>query len=99
MSMPLYDYRCPACGVDFEEFIHSIAKLEETVMKCPSCGHPSRRCLSKGARFSFAPGSFFEPYIDTDITGEPIKINSQQQFFAECEKAGKGFRKVRDKLR
>lgn len=97
--MPLYDYRCPVCGTDFEEFIHSIGGLDQTEVRSPCCGHPSTRLLSKGARFTFAPGSFFEPYVDTDITGEPIKIESQQQFFAECEKAGKGFRKVRDKLR
>jgi putative FmdB family regulatory protein len=95
----MYDYRCPACGIDFEDFIHSIAKVEETVVFCPTCGTHSTRLASKGARFSFAPGSFFEPYIDTDITGSPIKITSQQQFFTECEKAGKGFRKIQDKLR
>lgn len=96
--MPLYDYRCPD-GHEFEDFIHSINKVEETVIFCPTCGKHSARLLSPGARYSFAPGSFFEPYVDTDITGDPILIKSQDHFFSECEKHGKSYRKVRDKLR
>lgn len=97
--MPMYDYRCPMCGEEFEEFIHSIAAVDKTVIISSCCGEESTRLMSKGCRHSFSPGSFFESYIDTDITGSPIQINSQQQFFAECEKAGKGFRKVADKFR
>jgi putative FmdB family regulatory protein len=96
--MPLYGFRCPACGSEFEDFIHSIAKVDETVTNCPVCLTPAVRLLS-APKHTFDPGSFFEPYVDTDITGSPIQINSRQQFFNECEKAGKGYRKIRDKLR
>jgi len=52
-------------------------------------------------KYSFGVGHFFEPYVDTDIhpNGEPIKLESQQQFFNACQKHGRGYRKVRDKLR
>ena len=96
--MPLYDYRCPECKRLFEVFIHSISQVNELVHACEVCGTQTTRLLSRG-KFKFAPGHFFEPYIDTDITGDPIKISSQDQFFRECEKAGKGYKKVPDRMR
>ncbi len=97
--MPLYDYRCGKCGAKFEVFVCSISKVDEMVHVCEVCGEQTKRLLSRGARFTFAPGHFFQPYIDTDISGEPIKIESQDQFFRECEKHGKSYKKVPDKLR
>lgn len=96
--MPLYDYRCQKCGAKFEVFIHSVSKADEIVHSCEVCGEQTVRLLSKG-KFRFAPGHFFQPYIDTDISGEPIKIETQDQFFRECEKHGRGYRKVPDKIR
>lgn len=96
--MPLYEYRCPECGRKFDVFIHSISKVESFVHACEVCGAQTKRLLSKG-KFTFAPGHFFQPYIDTDISGEPIKIESQDQFFRECEKHGKSYKKVPDKMR
>lgn len=97
-QVPLYDYRCPECGRKFEVFIHSISKVNELVHSCEICGCQTTRLLSQG-RFKFATGHFFEPYVDTDISGEPIEIHSQDQFFRECEKHGKGYKKVPDKMR
>ena len=100
--MPLYDYRCPVCGTVFEAFFHTIALADAAVVECPKCRVTSpKRLMSKGMRFSFGVGQFFEPYVDTDIhpDGKPIRIESQQAFFKECEKHGRGYRAVRDKLR
>lgn len=98
--MPLYDYRCPVHG-DHEEFFHTIADMEGTPVRCEVCGELCERLLSKGARFTFAAGEFFEPYVDEDIhpEGKPIPIKSREHFFSECRKHGREFRKVRDKLR
>jgi putative FmdB family regulatory protein len=98
--MPLYNYRCPECSKEKEEFIHSVHDRDALIM-CDDCGIECNRILSPGIKHTFAVGSFFEPYIDTDIRpdGKPIQINSQQQFFAECEKHGRGYRPIRDKLR
>lgn len=97
----LYDYQCPACGEKAEEFFHTYAQADEAEVVCPVCETPMGRLLSTGFRFQFAAGHFFEPYVDTNIhpEGEPIKIETQQQFFKECEKHGRGFRKIRDKMR
>ena len=31
--MPIYEYRCRACGGDFEKYVHTTA----TAVACPSC--------------------------------------------------------------
>jgi len=31
--MPIYEYRCPGCGNEFEKYVHSAA----TVVACPAC--------------------------------------------------------------
>lgn len=100
--MPLYNYRCHVCGNRFEEFFHSMNDPASECVECPACRVTgAKRLLSSGMRFTFKTGDFFEPYIDTDIhpDGQPIKVETQQQFFRECEKYGRGFKKVRDKLR
>jgi putative FmdB family regulatory protein len=34
MSMPIYEYRCPACGSDFEK----MQKFTDPTPSCPTCG-------------------------------------------------------------
>jgi len=101
LQVPQYEFRCPTCGHTFDKFYHNMKDAERTT-ECPKCKvSGAHRLLSSGFRFSFETGHFFEPYVDTDIhpNGDPIKIESQQQFFKECEKHGRGYRKIRDKLR
>ena len=33
--MPIYEYRCPQCGTEFEKLVDS-----RTVVACPSCDSP-----------------------------------------------------------
>ncbi len=43
--MPLYEYKCNACGNDFEELVFS----EPEKVKCPTCGSTdTRRLVSAG---------------------------------------------------
>jgi putative FmdB family regulatory protein len=73
--MPTYEYRCPACGTEFEKF----QKMsEEPVAECPSCGKNAERRLSGGAGLLFKGSGF---YI-TDYRGEGYKKA------AEAEKGG-----------
>lgn len=33
--MPIYEYRCPSCGADFEK----MQKISDGAPPCPTCGH------------------------------------------------------------
>jgi putative FmdB family regulatory protein len=46
--MPTYDYRCSACGKQFE-MIHSMQETGDR--DCPKCGAPSQRMISGGSGF------------------------------------------------
>ena len=34
--MPIYEYRCNDCGVDFEKLV--LRSADRTNLRCPSCG-------------------------------------------------------------
>lgn len=54
--MPTYEYRCPACGNDFELF----QKMsDEPVATCPKCGTQAPRRLSAGAGLVFKGSGFY----------------------------------------
>ena len=75
--MPTYEYRCPACGTDFEKF----QKMSDPpVAECPGCGAAAERRISGGSGLLFKGSGF---YI-TDYRGEGYKKA------AEAEKGGGG---------
>ena len=94
--MPMFDYRCDPCGVLLEEFV----KKHDDVVLCPECSIAMVKLLSP-FRFQFKVGDFFEPYIDTSIRkdGTPIPIRNKEEFFTQCRKNGRGYRKISDKMR
>jgi len=56
--MPTYDYRCDACGHQFEE-LQSFSAAPLT--KCPKCGQEQlRRLFGTGAAILFKGGGFYE---------------------------------------
>lgn len=64
--MPMYDYRCPSCGHQFEQLM----KMDSPPPACPRCGEGTERQLvvatygkqdlvnRKGPRFRF---NYMEP--------------------------------------
>jgi putative FmdB family regulatory protein len=54
--MPTYQYRCPACGHEFEKFEKMNAAGRA---KCPRCGKPAQRQISGGAGFLFKGSGFY----------------------------------------
>lgn len=65
--MPTYEYRCEACGHEFEEFQSITAK---PIKKCPKCGKPSvKRLISSGAGFIFHGSGFYQ----TDYRSEQYR--------------------------
>lgn len=92
----MFDYRCPKCNKVIERFVirHSDA------VECPECLATMNKLFSK-YKYKFGVGSFFEAYVDTDIhpEGEPIQIRTQEEFFSQCRKYGRGYRKIPDRMR
>src|SRR5438093_13733938 len=65
--MPTYEYKCSACGYEFERF-HSITA--EPIKRCPECGKAKvKRLLGTGAGLIFKGSGF---YI-TDYRSEGYK--------------------------
>ncbi len=56
--MPTYDYRCDACGHEFEEFQAMSAKV---LRRCPACRKQRlRRLFGTGAAIIFKGSGFYE---------------------------------------
>lgn len=49
--MPIYEYRCPACGDTFEQMRRMSQSTEPA--PCPKCQTASARAVSRLARVSF----------------------------------------------
>ena len=65
--MPTYDYRCEACGHEFEEFQNFSAG---TLRKCPECKKLKlKRLIGSGAGILFKGSGFYE----TDYRSESYK--------------------------
>lgn len=54
--MPTYQYRCPKCKHEFEEFQPINA---EPLDKCPECGGKPERIISGGAGLLFKGSGFY----------------------------------------
>lgn len=56
--MPTYDYKCEACGHEFEEFQTMSAKA---LRKCPKCGKLKlKRLIGSGMQPIFKGSGFYE---------------------------------------
>jgi len=65
--MPTYEYKCDACGFEFEKFQSITAAA---IKKCPKCGKSRvRRLIGTGAGLIFKGGGFYE----TDYRSEAYK--------------------------
>jgi len=53
--MPIYDYKCPKCGVF--ELLQSIT--EKPLEQCPKCHHPVQRLISKNVGIMFKGAGFY----------------------------------------
>ena len=62
--MPTYDYRCDACGHEFELFQQMSASVKK---KCPECGKLKlKRLIGTGAGIIFKGGGFYETDYRSD---------------------------------
>ena len=76
--MPTYEYRCEACGHEFEKF-QSIT--DRAVRKCPECGELKvRRLISAGGGIIFKGSGFY----GTDYRSESYKKAAEAETKASC---------------
>jgi putative FmdB family regulatory protein len=69
--MPTYDYKCQACGHEFEKF-QSITS--PVVRKCPRCGKIKvRRLIGTGAGIIFKGSGFYQTDYRSDAYKQSAK--------------------------
>ncbi|NNM85443.1 MAG: zinc ribbon domain-containing protein [Phycisphaerales bacterium] len=74
--MPTYEYRCGACGHEFEEFQSITAAA---LKKCPKCGkNKLARLISAGAGIIFKGSGFYETDYRSDSYKAAAKKDSSQ---------------------
>lgn len=54
--MPTYEYKCPKCGNEFEEFQSMMA---EAKADCPKCGGHAKRMISLNSGIIFKGKGFY----------------------------------------
>jgi putative FmdB family regulatory protein len=69
--MPTYQYRCPECRYEFEEF-QSIN--DDPVQTCPRCGKKPHRVITGGAGFLLKGSGFYS----TDYRSESYKAAARR---------------------
>lgn len=79
--MPTYDYRCLACGRDFELFQRM---SDRAGAECPGCGREAERLISGGAGLLFRGDGF---YI-TDYRSEDYRKRERAEGEAGGSKGG-----------
>jgi putative FmdB family regulatory protein len=71
--MPTYQYKCEACGFEFEKFQSIKAPA---VKKCPQCGKSQvKRLIGMGAGVIFKGGGFYA----TDYPSESYKSGAKAE--------------------
>ena len=85
--MPTYDYRCNACGHEFEEFqMMSEAELK----KCPECKKPKlERLIGMGAGFLFKGSGYYKTDYRSDSYNEAKKADKPSSTEKQAKKEKK----------
>ena len=83
--MPTYDYKCPKCGTEFQEFQKISAKPGA---KCPKCGGKAERQISGGAGLVFKGSGFY--LTDYGRGGQKPRSESSESSGGESSKSVTG---------
>jgi len=81
--MPIYEYRCGACGHQ-EEFLQKVA--EPPIAKCPSCGRNKFRKLLSAAGFQLKGSGWYA----TDFKGGGKSATAEAKSDAKSEPKSEG---------
>ncbi len=89
--MPTYEFRCTACGHQFERFTPKIS--HESSAPCPECQGPAERLISGGAGFLFKGSGF---YI-TDYRSDSYKQAAKKEEKPAGDGAGESKKDAKEK--
>jgi putative FmdB family regulatory protein len=79
--MPIYEYRCDACGHQFERLVRPTSEPSPDTADCPACGgRPLQQLLS-----SFAVNSAERRQLHRDQGRKSAQKNLVEQRHAEIE--------------
>ena len=68
--MPIYEYRCPKCGV-----VEAMQKVTDEPLKtCPKCGEPVKKVISHSVGIVFKGTGFYT----TDNRSEDYKSKAKE---------------------
>jgi putative FmdB family regulatory protein len=84
--MPIYEYRCKACGHELEK-LQKIS--DDPLVDCPACGQPALSKLISAAGFRLKGGGWYETDFkkdkkrnlagDTDSKGSDSKTDNKSE--------------------
>ncbi len=84
--MPVYEYRCAACGKKFQALVGVVASDDDN--RCPHCGSPHvAKLVSRFARYRNEEGRLDELADRMDILGEPGSPAQARELAREMGKA------------
>jgi putative FmdB family regulatory protein len=78
--MPLYDYECKPCKLEFEA---QQKMADRKTCSCPNCGRRAKLFIKPGKAPGFA---IFQPGWWRDISFEPLYINNPQELRDACDR-------------
>ena len=83
--MPTYDYRCRACGHEFERF----QKMSDGLLrKCPECKERKlKRLMGTGSGIIFKGSGFYETDYKRKSGGPPSSDSSAKSSGSESKKS------------
>ena len=72
--MPIYEYYCAGCSLDFE-VMRSVSQSDEPA-NCEKCGKPAERQLSN---FAFKSNTFTSPKFKASLE-KPLRARTNEPF-------------------
>ena len=83
--MPTYEYHCPDCQRNFEEFQSITAK---PIQKCPHCrGNKVKRLIGSGSALIFKGNGFYQTDYRSDSYNKAAK-SEKESSSSSSEKSG-----------
>ncbi len=84
--MPIYEYRCTACGHELE----TIQKMSDApLIECPACGKPALRKLISAAGFRLKGSGWYETDFKTGNRKNVVEPGSPKGAKSDVKTAGK----------